>query len=113
MKKNVLVFMTLILGTAASFATPPKDLTLNEKLRTEIEKLLMHPDFQLDQSEMTATVEFLLNENGEIVVLTVKSREAILEEFIKARLNYQPILTPNTVLKKNTFVIPVKLIKRS
>ncbi len=113
MKKTVLVIMIVILGAVSSFAKPPKDLPLNKKLRTAIEKLLSQPDFSVDQIEMSAVVEFILNENGEIVVLTVKSKEAILEHFIKTRLNYQSILPSQTVLTRNRFVIPVKLIKRA
>ena len=46
MKKNILVVFALVLGTVATIAANPETMTINEKLRSEIVRLLDHPSFR-------------------------------------------------------------------
>jgi len=103
--------LAVILGTVASFAANPEKLTLEEKLRSEIKKLLVSPEFSVEHS-ISAKIEFMLNKKGEIVVLLVESKNTKMEDFIKSRLNYKLIKNFKSDAKNKKFSIPVKIVKK-
>ncbi|WP_139957020.1 hypothetical protein [Flavicella sediminum] len=114
MKKITIVFLAVFLGTVAAFATTPKKMSPNEKLRTEIEKILEHATFPTEEEIATARVEFVVNDQGEIVVLRVESSNNALKDFIKKELNYKLVVAfakENLSFKK--YAIPVKVIKKN
>jgi hypothetical protein len=89
-------------------------MPLKEKLRTEIERILEHSKFLTEEAVLTARVEFVLNDKGEIVVLQIASNNSKLKTFIKNELNYQPVVTlgkGNISFKR--FSIPVKVINNN
>ena len=102
----------LVLGTVATIAANPKTMTINEKLRSEIERLLDHPYFLENESVISAKVEFLVNQNGEIVVLMVDSKNERIVDFIKTSLNYHVVVDASKDLRNKKFSIPVKIIKK-
>ncbi len=112
MKKFTLVLFAVILGTVSTFATNPKKLTLEEKIRTEIKKLLVYPEFSVENSVISAKVEFMLNQKGEIVVLLVESNNKKIDDFIKSRLNYKLIKHTAVEKRNRKFTIPVKIVKK-
>ena len=112
MKKNILVVFALVLGTVATIAANPETMTINEKLRSEIVRLLDHPSFFENETIISAKVEFLINQKGEIIVLKVDSNNRRINYFIKRKLNYQSIEIPSEKLNNRKYSIPVKMIKR-
>lgn len=102
----------LALGTVATIAANPKTMTINEKLRSEIERLLDHPDFLESETIISAKVEFLVNQKGEIVVLKIDSKSEKIITFIKARLNYQIVKESSGLLNNRKFLIPVVVVKK-
>ena len=56
----------------------------------EIKSLLGNHDFSLNQ-DLNAKVTFVVNNENELVVLSVETQDQILESFIKSRLNYKKI----------------------
>ena len=112
MKKIILVVFALVLGTVATIAANPETMTINEKLRSEIERLLDHPNFLENESIISAKVEFLVNQNGEIVVLMVDSKDERIKRFIKDRLNYQAVEITSMELNNRKYSIPVKIVRR-
>lgn len=112
MKKVILLTIALVLGTVASNATTPEKMTINEKLRVEISKLLTNSYFLGDETIVSAKVDFLLNQNGEIVVLTVDSNNHRIVAFIKDRLNYKAIVNPGTEFNNKKYSIPVKVVSK-
>jgi len=97
---NVLAASTEPATTTAEFAT---------EISTEIGKLLKNPGFLVDQ-DMVAKVKVVINEDNELVVLSVNSESTELEGFIKGRLNYKELSIKLTTGQK-TFVVPVRLTK--
>ena len=110
MKKIILVVFALVLGTVATIASNPETMTTNEKLRSEIERLLELPSFVENGTIISAKVEFLINQRGEIVVLMVDSNNRRINYFIKRRLNYQSIEVSSKELKNRKYSIPVKIV---
>ena len=73
----------------------------------EIEKLLENPSFDVDQ-DLTATVKLVINDNNEMVVLSVNSENSELDGFIKSRLNYTKLSSQLSSGKK-TYLVPVTI----
>ena len=60
------------------------------------------------ESDLTAIVKFTLNEHREIVVLSVKTEDANLEDFVKNRLNYEKVEVEN-LIEGRKYVVPVRI----
>ncbi|WP_299439785.1 hypothetical protein [uncultured Aquimarina sp.] len=74
----------------ASASTKPTKSETN--FTKEIKELLKKPSFEVE-NEIEASVTFTLNNEGEIVVLSVDSDSDRIKGFIKDRLNYKKIET--------------------
>lgn len=111
MKNIIVIFIaTFISLTAFANNDKPAKETKSE-LRTEIVKLLGNIDFKLDKN-LTGTVEFLVNNDGELVIINVNSKDAYVESYVKSKLNYQHIAT-KSVLKGKIYKMPLKIVKKS
>ena len=86
--KTVSVAFALF-ATMSAFATKGKKATNDNNLSGQIYEMLKQNQFNVDYKEMTAEVRFIVNEKGELVVLSVETSDEILEGFVKNRLNYQ------------------------
>lgn len=75
-------------------------------ISTTVEKLLKSPDFLLNETEK-ATVKIIINENNEMVVLSVNTKNAAVEAFVKGRLNYKKIATKTS---SEVFTLPIKVL---
>ncbi|MBW1297498.1 hypothetical protein [Aquimarina litoralis] len=90
--KKLIVLAVAILTSTQIFANDKKAEETNEqKLRSEIALLLKRPEIKLDTDEIKANIEFIVNTNGEIVILTVDSEKEAIEEYVKFRLNYKKV----------------------
>ncbi|MBT8265830.1 MAG: hypothetical protein KJP20_04740 [Bacteroidia bacterium] len=106
-------FKSIVLVAAIAFSTV---LTANTNstaeadptvITTEVGKLLKNPSFLVDQ-DITANVTLTINKNNEIVVLSVDSEDSSVEDYIKARLNYNAL--PSSLQERGkTFIVPVRL----
>lgn len=73
-----------------------------------IGQLLEDNNFVLDeQDELNAWVSFTINAEGEIVVLTVRTDNEVVERFIKAKLNYQSAGNSG-LLPGGTYEVPIR-----
>lgn len=72
-----------------------------------VSKLLESPSFDIDE-ELSATVFLTVNQENEIVVLSVDSDHETLESYIKNRLNYEK-LEADFNGKQKTYKVPVKV----
>lgn len=111
-KLSLVVAAALLLSAGNVFATegPSSIENPNAKISTQIESLLEeHNGYNLgDADELSATVKFMLNEENEIVVLTVDSQDERLEDFVKARLNYETVADQNLKVGK-VYKIPIRV----
>jgi hypothetical protein len=101
----ILLATVLLVGTFASAAElPAKDK--KGATTDEIRTLLTDPTFIVEE-DTAAYVTFMLNKEGEIIVLTVDTEDAVVESFVKARLNYHKLSTPLELGKE--YQVPILL----
>jgi hypothetical protein len=115
---SLLAVAVALLFTGTAFATEvdpcsedlkflePAPSTIGAQIR---ELLKEHNGFNLgEQDEIQAIVRFTLNSDKEIVVLSVNTENERLENFVKARLNYEKAGDRNLVEGK-IYAVPVRL----
>lgn len=106
-KLFVLVFITLMSTSVFSTNENPA----KEQIRTKIVELLGNPNFVLDK-EVKTTVEFLINKNGEIVILNVNCETEQICHYVKSRLNYK-FINNELKLKNHIYKMPLTIQKSS
>jgi len=104
--KVILVALTLMLGTLFTTAATPTNL-VKTPFSAEIAKLLEDPNF-LENVDVYTTVTFVINSEGELVVMDVDTDNDLVERFIKSRLNYHKIET--SMLKGKEYKVPIRII---
>ena len=110
LKVLVLVVAIAFSSVVSANTNPIKDLE-PVSISKSVGKLLKNPDFQLDQ-EVNAVVDIFINNDNEIVVLSVDTDNEKVEKYIKNRLNYKKV--SNTAFgTKKSFKVPVKMVKSS
>ncbi len=82
------VALVLLVGTTVSAANPAGEKDNKDIATQEIARLLEAPDFALEQ-DTKAEVTLMINEDGELVVLCVDTKNKMVDRYIKSRLNYQ------------------------
>ena len=60
------------------------------------------------EDELTANVLFTLNEDREIVVLSVTTNSEVIAQFVKSKLNYQKVSLEN-YREGRMYTVPVRL----
>jgi hypothetical protein len=91
-KKSFFALITFaFLSTSLMANTGPDKSNEKSELRAEVVKYLKHT--AIAENDVEATLSFTINDNNEIVVLSVKTSDERLEESIKDRLNYKHIKT--------------------
>ena len=103
---------TLLLVAAVTFSgivyaneDPSKDTS--NAISQEIGQLLKNPSFTVEEDTF-ATVKVMFNDNNEIVVLNVDSKDEALDAYIKTRLNYKS-LTNDVNNKNRYYIVPVRI----
>lgn len=93
---------------SANFNTEP---TNSQKvLAKEIKGLLDRPKMEIGK-EIKAKVTFTLNEDKEIVVLSIDSKSETVKQFIKSRLNYQKVKSQlNPIIQ--IYKMPIRVVSR-
>ncbi|CAL2058768.1 hypothetical protein [Tenacibaculum sp. 190524A05c] len=108
MKKLVLLLaITLSTSIFANNERPAE--VIKSELRTEIIKLLGKANIELNQ-DLTANVEFTINNKGEVIVLTVDTDSADVEAYVKNKLNYH-VITNKFIVKGKVYSMPLKVVK--
>ncbi|MDT0608247.1 hypothetical protein [Croceitalea rosinachiae] len=106
--------MSLVLVTAAMFLVANVSANINaepvnstKNLSAQIHKMLESNSFNVEE-DLTANVQFTINKNGEIVVLSVDTTDDTLDSFVKGRLNYQKVDFAN-FKEGRTYTVPVRI----
>ncbi len=97
MKKLTVLVFALVIGVGQVFAsnnTP--SIATEEEIRNEVADLLKDPEIKIEKNNLTADIQFTVNKNGEIVVLTVDSEKDLVVDYIKSRLNYKKVIVEKT-----------------
>jgi len=113
MRKISLVFAAALLlsaGNVLASEGPSNSENPKAKISTQIESLLEESNgFNLGEAnQLTAVVRFMLNDEKQIVVLSVDTQDERLELFVKARLNYEKVSDQN-LKKGKAYKIPVRV----
>ncbi|WP_034258978.1 hypothetical protein [Altibacter lentus] len=87
--KAFLVAGVLLVGTLASAASLPSEIEL-DPTTLQFEKLLKSPSFEVE-NDVPAMVTFMLNDESEVVVLSVETEMKVVELYVKSRLNYKKL----------------------
>ncbi len=90
-KISVVLVAAMLLSVGNLFANDSKNPPAKKNLSTQIGDLLENNTFVLENNDLTGMVRFTLNDENQIVVLSVDTKDAVLESFVKARLNYQKV----------------------
>ena len=91
-KVSITLIAAMLFATGSIFANDfNKDKEPTKSLSEQIGLLLEQNSFTLNEDGKTAEVIFILNNEKEIVVLSVNGADDGLDAFIKGRLNYQEV----------------------
>ncbi len=104
--KVMLVATALLIGSLASAATVTNPVN-DPATSAEIGELLKDPGFEVN-NELTAMVTFMINDDQELVVLSVDTDNYDLERFVKSRLNYKKVDT--SLEEGKAYMVPVRVI---
>ncbi len=100
-----LLFATSALATEGEKA---KKESPKSSICAEIGSLLKDNNLVLnEQDELNAWVSFMVNDEHEIVVLTVRTDSEVVERFVKAKLNYQSVANTG-LLPGSTYEVPIR-----
>jgi hypothetical protein len=113
MKKiSLVVAAALLLSAGNVFATEGPSSIENPKAKIceQIESLLEASNgYNIGEAEeLSALVSFMLNDEKEIIVLSVDTDDERLELFVKARLNYEKV-TDQNLKEGKTYRIPIRV----
>ena len=111
MKKVILlpIAALLISGSVMASEGTPVSKGPESKICTQIGDLLEGNSIEVaGYGDLTATVKFMLNQQKEIVVLTVDTTDERLEAFVKARLNYQKVADQN-LREGKVYEVPIRI----
>jgi hypothetical protein len=101
----ILLAFVLLIGTGISAATV--ELKKDKKtVSQEIGMLLQDANIDLE-ADVNAYVTFMINEESEIVVLTIDTDDEMIERFIKSRLNYHKL--QNELISGQEYAVPIRL----
>lgn len=107
--KMFVLVATIAFSSAVSAGTNPIEEAEPRSIIETVGELLKNPDFQL-QKDVNAIVDLIVNDNNEIVVVSVKTHDKKVEKYIKNRLNYKK-LSNETLGDQKSFKIPVRMVE--
>jgi uncharacterized membrane protein YgcG len=101
----ILLAFVLLIGTGISAASV--ELKKDKKtVSQEIGMLLKDANIDLEV-DVNAYVTFMINEEAEIVVLTIDTKDEMIERFIKSRLNYHKL--QNELIPGQEYQVPIRI----
>ncbi|WP_405564364.1 hypothetical protein [Polaribacter sp. Asnod6-C07] len=112
MKKLSIVILLTFMTVFSTFSNNDERVKkeVNNRLRIKIENLLGDYQNILDNTEEKASIKFIINRQGEIIVLSVNTEKENIAKFIKRKLNYK-VATIKNVKFLRTYTLPVKFVK--
>ncbi len=111
MKKLTILLVAFLLGSTQIFAFNDNPTNAAQQLRNQIAVLLESPEILVENDALNAEIEFTLNSEGEIVVLSVDTKENIVKNYVKSRLNYKKIDSKISNINSKIFRISLKILK--
>ncbi len=94
------------MSTVLSASTNPIKVEKPSSISTQISDLLAKPGFEVD-TQVDANVTLMINNDFELVVVSVDTDNEEIANFIKQRLNYKKVENTNG---QKTFNLPVQIV---
>ncbi len=107
--KMLVLVVAITFSSVLTASTDSNETADPASINETVGELLKNPDFQLNK-EVNAIVAVFINQNDEMVVLSVDTDNKSVENYIKRRLNYQK-LSKDAIGYSKSFKIPIKIIK--
>ncbi|NVK51503.1 MAG: hypothetical protein HWD85_01115 [Flavobacteriaceae bacterium] len=105
----VALSLATVLPATANTNIKPAKKNYKTTLRTEIVSLLGQHEYKLNKT-LEAQVSIMLNNDNELVVLEVASKDTSIANFVKSKLNYKKLKAKG--IKKGTiYRIPLKMVQ--
>lgn len=98
----------MLLSTGTLLANPLEAKGPTVGLSHQISEMLSNNSFFDISKDLVAQVRFTLNDEGEIVVLSVETDSDTLESFVKSRLNYKKVKISDAKEGK-LYTVPVRI----
>jgi hypothetical protein len=110
--KTIITVIAISLSTIFSVTATEKNPTSTKKeLRTELVSLLGNKiPLDIDKS-YSAEISFIVNNENEVIVISVDSKVSSFVKYAKTRLNYKKINTKN-IKKGEVYRMPIKIHKK-
>ncbi len=107
-KIKIASVVCMLFATLGVFANKGEKETTTKSLSSQIYEMLEDNSFEVQYTELTADVRFTINNKGELVVLSVETKNDVLEKFVKSRLNYQKV-DAGVVTEVRIYTVPVRI----
>ena len=88
--KLMIIAMVLLVGTTLTAANPFVASVIGDDAKQEITELLDNAYFEYEDGT-TASVTFMINNDGELVILDVSSENNRVEDYVKSRLDHKKL----------------------
>lgn len=102
--KSIMLAAVVLVGTTLSAANPLGDKVKNEEAALEIAQLLENPNFEYEDAT-AASVTLMVNNQGELEIISVSSENKRVEDYVISRLNHQKL--DNSLEKGKRYTLPV------
>ncbi len=96
--KKLIIVLALVAGLVANANNTNPVKNKKKTLHTQIVKLLGTADFSFDRN-LEATINFVVNTQGQIIVLSVVSKNELIDSYVKRKLNYQKVTKHSNTVK--------------
>jgi len=107
MKKLMFTALALVIATTTLFATNASPDDDNKNIRSQIIEIMDAPDFSINK-DTTVAITFTFNSEGEIIVLSVDSKDHKVLNYVRENLNHKVIATPGERDKLYSFQLKVQ-----
>ncbi len=104
-KISLVLVAALLLSVSNVVANDYNPENPTKRISFQIHKMLKDNNFDIND-DLTADVKFIINDEGEIVVLSVTTSNETLEGFVKGRLNYKKV---DNAQEGRVYTVPVRI----
>jgi hypothetical protein len=108
LKTIIAILAISLVTTFSTTASENEPSKITQKLRTEIVSMLGN-EIPLElKTSATAEISFMINNENEIVIISVNSKIEELKSIIKSKLNYKKV-TVKGIEKEEIYIIPLRI----
>jgi len=104
--------LTVLPAAANTNPTNPTSKEAKIILRSEIVDLLGNHAYDLEDQVLEAQVSVILNNQNELVVVAITSKNETISNYVKSRLNYKKVSVKG-IQKGTVYRVPLKMVQSS